>query len=157
MHIRELMQAIRKIEATFQLAGKKSPFGNLKVFALLVDRKEHLTLAEFLDELNSQFAKPKARKPSKPPKAPREALVQSYSTRLTDAGLDLEKFGAAFQALSSDKSVTSPELKMVAELFIGAKGRGPSKKKILEDIEGRFRQRLFQNSKSVVVQKSSPW
>lgn len=85
------------------------------------------------------------------------AAIDSYSLKLEAAKTDRGQFEAAYNELTADKALKSPDLVAIAKAYAGAAKRITSKKAALDAIRKRFVELVRFDAKNGLAARSRPW
>jgi hypothetical protein len=83
--------------------------------------------------------------------------MANHIDRLLKAGTDKAAFDAAFSDLSADKSVTKDHANDIARDYTESKVNFPTRSAALKEIQTSFKERHYEQTKMVGVDKASKY
>jgi hypothetical protein len=143
MHVKDLRAALQEITEVFAAAGAKPVQKDLASLLELLDDKDELELATFLQHLRRDLA-------DKP--GPDEWL-----RRLNEAQVDEASFLQVFSDLRK-APCTKTDLLAIAEIYARTKFKSKDSKNLLLDaIKSEFYGRLYDHDADKIAARATPW
>lgn len=159
MDIKELKQALERIESLFASAGAAAAAKDLRIVAQLLEGHDGKSVDAFIAETNELLAKSTGSKPT----AADDAIVARHADQLLAAGLDQAAFDAALKALDDDANVGKPEWAAIASRYRNAPTNGThvykfrSHKEARAAIRDAFIERHEASGKRSILDRLTKW
>ena len=159
MDIRQLKNALQRIQSLYAEAGATTPAKDLRSVAQLLDGHDEKSVEAFIAETNELLAKASS---------PKTANVQDeraaqHATRLLESGIDQRIFDTALSELDNDVSASKAEWATIANLYRNAPTNGThiykfkSIKEARAAIRDAFIERHEANSKRGILERLNKW
>ena len=145
MNLKRMRDAIGDAAKLVGAAGSPAAANDLKAIGGILDGPDDLPADVALQELETLLA------------AAKRLARESYAERLTRAGTDKAAFDDVHAALDKDKCISKEDANSIALAYTLGRHRWPTRKAALEAIRKKFAERLYQESKMRIVERSKVW
>lgn len=164
MNVRELQDALRKLENVYELGGSKKQAGSVAAVVKSIDGDPDLSVDELIAQIRRKLSASEgdaadvaARKPEVP------AVVDQYARRLAEAGTDRSQFDELFAKLKSDPAAKAVECFAIANRYKNDPIDGKyvfkfgSKREALDFIFDTYIGRAQAESKAGIIDRITKW
>ena len=158
MNMRQLKNALERIESLYAAAGATSAAKDLRSVAQLFEGHDEKSVDAFIAETNELLDRA-----GKPQTTVDEQLVARHATRLLAAGIDQDAFDIALRELDEDASVGKAVWAAIANRYRNAPTNGThvykfkSNKDARAAIRDAFIERHEAKSKSGIIDRLTKW
>lgn len=152
MQVNDLENALATIRDMYVASGAKIPARDFDALLELVRASSATSVDEFVDETLELLAAPKSTLSN--------LNVGRHLEALQRAGLNKEKFARAKSDLESDKSLKNADIAAIGAAYTEFSKFGSlykTRKKMLEQIQSSFRDRINFESKRSVIANTAVW
>jgi hypothetical protein len=157
MNVKELRDAIGEIQDLCEAAGASKAAADFEQLTGLFDGFEEESVEAFLTHLRSLYVAETEKPMGSKDTAADASVVESYVSRLKEAGTDKTAFEKLFPVLSADPQVRKAEANAIQHGYIGGREAWATKKAALKAIEKWFYGRRYQEAVLEDIKKVTPW
>lgn len=155
MKANELKDALRDLASVLQSGGAKQGAEDLRAVSKRLNGDETLSAKHAIDALEAELTAP-ASDSAKPEAGPPKLATQRHLKALNEAGLDAGAFKAAFDAVTTDRTLLKDDVIALMKNYASAHIRAKTKKAALEEIKREFSRRQYDNNTREQA-RTTPW